>query len=204
MSSQGETMNTLVLPKLGAACGAAFAVALFASSGNSGHVNVVEIAALALFLPFLTYLCGILREAEGPGGWLAQSAFAAGIAGIAIKIASGVPEVALRHVDSGTPLHKALDDMATGATLFSLYPLALMLAAVAALTLRTRVLPRWLGVGAGLAAVVLAVNGSIMGANGGPALVLFLLWTLAASVTLFRRATTQPTGITQPTPAASI
>jgi hypothetical protein len=204
MSNQGETMTTLASPKLGAACGAVFAVALFASSGNSGHVNVVEIAALALFLPFLAYLCRTLHKAEGPGGWLAQSAFASGIAGIAIKIASGVPEVALRHTDSGTPLHKALNDMATGATQFSLYPLALMLGAVAALTVRTRVLPRWLGFGAALAAVVLAVNGSISGANGGPALVLFLLWTLAASITLFRKAQTQPARITQPTPAASV
>ena len=179
------------LQRLGAACGALFAVALFASSGNSGHVNVVEIAALALFLPFLAYLHSLLREAEGPRGWLSTTVFASGLVGIALKLTSGVPEIASRHVDDGTPLHKALADMASGATQFSLYPLALMLAAVAALALRTEILPRWLGIATAIAAAALAVNGSITGANAGPALVLFLLWTLVTSVVLFRRAPMQ-------------
>ena len=112
--------TTRSFPRLGAGCGAVFSIALFAASGQSGHPNLVELAALALFLPFLAYLCSLLREAERESGWLSATAFAAGLAGITIKLLSIVPEIARRSADHGTPLYQALDHMASAATVISL------------------------------------------------------------------------------------
>ena len=181
-------MSNRTFPRLGAGCGALFAVALFVASGNSGHLYVVGLAAIVLFVPFLAYLCSVLREAEGPSGWLSTAALAAGLAGITIKLVSLAPEIANRHLSHGTPAHRALQGIADAATVVSLYPLAVLLAAVAIVALRTGVLPRWLGFGAAATAIALAVNGSLIDAKFVPALVLFLLWTLIASVVLFRRA----------------
>jgi len=125
-------MNTLIAPRLGAASGIVFAVVLFAGSGHSSPGQVVrELAAVVIFLPFLAYLCSVLREAEGPRGWLTMTAFAAGLAGITIKLLTGMPVIALQHVPSGTPLHRALDDMSSASTVISLYPFAVMLASIA-------------------------------------------------------------------------
>jgi hypothetical protein len=162
-----------------------------AGPGHSSPGDLTrELIGITLFLPFLAYLCSLLRAAEGQGGWLSVTAFAAGISGITIKFVTGVPVIALRHVTSGTPLHKAIDDMASASTQISLYPLAVMLAALAALMFRTSVLPRWLGFGAAVAALAMAVDavyGSFRDVNAGASLVLWLLWTLVASIVLFRR-----------------
>jgi hypothetical protein len=66
-------MTSTILPRLGAACGAIFAIVLFVASGNgSGAFSapraIAGLAALTLFVPFLAYLCSLLREAEGPNG----------------------------------------------------------------------------------------------------------------------------------------
>jgi hypothetical protein len=201
-------MSTRTLPRLGAASGAAFAVVLFAGSGHSSPGEVVrEIIAVVLFLPFLSYLCSLLREAEGPDGWLTTTAFSAGVAGITIKLVTGMPVIALQHIAAGTPLHQAVDNMATASTDISLYPLALMLGAIAALTFRTGVLPRWLGFGAIAAAGALAVYAVYASfnihLNIGPALGLWVLWTLLASITLFRRARGERTRGAQTSPAAA-
>jgi hypothetical protein len=201
-------VTTRMLPRLGAASGAAFAIVLFAGSGHSTHGEVVrEIVAIVLFLPFLAYLCSLLREAEGPGGWLTTAAFSAGLAGITIKLLTGMPVIALQHVATGTPLHKAVDDMASASTVISLYPFALMLAAIATLILRTNMLPRSLGFGATAAAITLAVY-AVYGSfnidlNVGPALMLWVLWTLITSVVLFRRTRGEQARVARTNPAAA-
>lgn len=124
-------MNQPASSRLGAACGAVFAIVLFAANGDgsqpfSGPRAVAGIAALTLAIPFLCYLCRTLREGEGAHGWLAGTALAAGITGITLKLASGAPELALQraHVAAGTELHASLGAVADAATLLSLYPLA--------------------------------------------------------------------------------
>jgi hypothetical protein len=186
-------MDSPVVARIGAACGALFAVVLFVASGNgSGNFNPVRavagLAALALFAPFLAYLCGLLREAESKNGWLATAALSSGIVGITIKIVSVMPALALHraHVADGTPMHKLFDGFDNGATVIALYPLAVACAAIAAAALRTAVLPRWLAAGAAITAVALAVNGVFLEASFVPALLLFVLWTLVASVHLLR------------------
>ena len=197
-------MTNQIMPRAGAGCGALFAVALIAASNGSADASYVAgLAAIALFLPFLAYLCSLLRQAEGEHGWLAPAALAAGVAGITIKLASGAPEIAANHLAAGA-MHNALQDIANVATVISMYPLALLLAAVATIALRTRVLPRWLGYGAAVTAAALAVNAGFIHATIVPAFLLFAVWTLAASVVLFIKARSQAVHITpSPAPAAS-
>jgi hypothetical protein len=150
-------------------------------------------AALVLFVPFLAYLHSVLRAAEGDRGWLSTTALAAGLVGIALKLSSGAPEIAIHraHVADGTQLYKALDGLAGAATVASLYPLAVLCAVVGLLAARTGALPRWLGFAAAFTAVALAVNGAFLTADAVPALLLFVLWTLAASIVLYRAADTE-------------
>jgi hypothetical protein len=110
------------------------------------------------------------------------------------KLGSGAPELALHkaHLITGTQLYNAIDAIAGGATVLSLFPLAVFCAATAVLAFRTRALPRWLGVGAVITAAALAVNGAFLTTGSVPALLLFLLWTLLASVHLLRRTWRKP------------
>jgi hypothetical protein len=192
-------MNQPAFARLGAACGAAFAIILAVAAGDgsngfSGPRAVAGLAAITLALPFVAYLYSVLRTAEGPDGWLAPAALATGIAGIVLKLGSGVPELAAHqaHLTANTQLGTAIRAMGDGATVFSLYPLAVFCAATAIVAFRTRVLPRWLAVGAAVTAAALAVNGAFLGTGSVPALLLFLLWTLVTSVYLLRRTRRKP------------
>ena len=85
----------------------------------------------------------------------------------------------------------------------SLYPFAVFTAIVALEALRTAVLPRWLGVFAGVTAIALAVNGSFIHAGTVPGLLLFVVWTFVAGVTLFVRETWRaPVAATAPAVAS--
>ena len=179
-------MNHQLHARVGASCGVLFSVLLFV--GADAKLQWLAIAGLVLFIPFLAYLYSILRAAEGPGGWLAPTAFAAGLCGITLKIVSDVPERAVRHVEAGTPLEKAINDLADGAFIIALTPLAIFTAAVAAVAIQTGALPRWLGVGAAVTSVALAINGAFFDASFGPAFLLLLAWTFATSIVLVRAA----------------
>jgi hypothetical protein len=182
-----------VLPRLGAACGIVFPIAMFLAVGDGSQFTpwraVAATWALILALPFLAYLYSLLRAAESEGGWLSTTALVAGVSGILLKLASHAPELAIHRsgIDKGSQLYQALDDTAGAATLISLYPLALCCAAVAAIALREHVLPRWLGIFAAMTALALAVNAGFLYASFVPALLLFLLWTLITSIVLLRR-----------------
>lgn len=187
-------MYERILPRLGAASGALFVVLLFgpASSGSDSTIVVVlELIGLLLFIPFLGYLWSVLREVEGPGGWLATTAFGAGLVDVTIKLGSIAPGKAADNFGEATPIHKALEDMNNVAFIATMLPLSVLMAAVALITLKTRVLPQWLGWLAAVTAPLLLVNGMFLDADFGPAFLLFLLWTLLASVVL----TVRPSGI---------
>jgi len=192
-------MNQPTFSRLGAACGAVFAIVLTvaAGSGNesfSGPRAVAGIVAITLAVPFIAYLCGVLREAGGADGWLVSTAFAAGVAGIVLKLGSGAPELAAHqaHLVAGTQLNTAITAIGDGATVICLYPLAVFCAATAIVAFRSRALPRWLAVGAAVTGAALAVNGAFLGTGSVPALLLFLLWTVLASVHLLRRTWRAP------------
>jgi hypothetical protein len=192
-------MTKAIFPRLGAATGAVFAIVLFVSAGNGDHAfstarAFAGVAAITLALPFVAYVSRLLHQAEGDTGWLAPTALGGGITGIALKLASIVPELAIHRaqIADGTQLHKVLEEMAGGATVLCLYPLAVFCGATAIVALRTGVLPRWLGAAAAVTAPALVVNGAFFTASFVPALLLFLVWTLAASVYLVRRDSRQP------------
>jgi hypothetical protein len=188
-----------MFPRLGAACGIVFPIVMFVAVGDGNHFAtwraVAATWALVLALPFLAYLWSLLRAAEGEGGWISTTALVAGVSGIVLKLASHAPELAIHHdgIVKGTPLYKALDNTAGGATVVCLYPLAICCAGVAVIALRQHALPRWLGIFAALTAVGLAVNAGFVFAGFVPALLLFLLWTLVTGIVLLRVApSTQP------------
>jgi hypothetical protein len=196
---EAHDMNQPTLARLGAACGAAFAIVLTVAAGNgnqsfSGPRAVAGIAAITLALPFIAYLCSVLREAERADSWLVSTALAAGITGIVLKLGSGAPELAMykAHLIAGTQLNTAINAIGDGATVICLYPLAVFCAAIAIVAFRTRALPRWLAAGAAVTAAALAINGAFLGTDSVPALLLFLLWTLLASVHLLRRTWRKP------------
>jgi len=186
-------MNRPLLPRLAAACGVVFPIALFLAVGNGNSFApwraVASTWALVLFLPFLAYLCGLLRTAARDDGWLPTLALVGGASGVLLKLVSHAPELAIHqdHIAKGTPLYKALDHTAGAATTLCLYPLAIYAAAVAIIVLREQVLPRWVGVFAVLTAAALVVNGAFVFAGFVPALLLFLLWTLVTAIVVLRR-----------------
>ena len=120
-------MTKPILPRLGAACGAAFAIVLFVAVGDGSHGfsaprAVAGVAAITLAIPFICYLGARLRAAEGASGWLSVTAVGAGLTGITLKLSSGAPELAEHR--AGVPptgqLHQALDGIGGGLTVMSL------------------------------------------------------------------------------------
>ena len=193
-------MTKPLLPRLAAACGIVFPIAMFLAVGNGTNFApwraVASTWALVLFLPFLAYLCSLLRQADSDG-WLTTVVLIGGVSGVLLKLISHGPELAIHqdHIVKGTPLYKALDHMAGAATILSLYPLAVFGAAVAIIALRTHVLPRWIGAFAALTAVALVINGGFVFASFVPALLLFLLWTLVTGVVLLRQTRSAATQV---------
>jgi hypothetical protein len=188
-------MTARPFARLGPACGVLSSGALFVLPQH--ELKPVHVAAFVLLLPFLAYLCSLLRAAEGPSGWLGETALAAGIVGITLKLASVTPEIAItnNHITDGTALHSGLQGIADAATVLCLYPLGVMVAAVCAVGLRTRTIPLWLSIFAGVTAVALFVNGSFLDASNVPALLVFLIWTLLAGIVLLRRAWREPAAL---------
>jgi hypothetical protein len=202
--------NNPALSRVGSACGAIFAIVLFAANGDgsqqfSGPRAVAGLAALTLAIPFLGYLATLLRPVTEAGGWIATTMLGSGIAWAALKLGSGAPELAMvkAHVVAGSELHAGLEGIAGGATVISLYPLAVCCAAIAVLAFRTRALPRWLAAGAGITAVALAVNGAVLQTTSVPAMLLFVLWTLLASGYLTIQAWRTPAAA-HPVPAQAV
>jgi hypothetical protein len=62
-------MSKVMLPRLGAACGIVFPIAMFVASGDGGHFApwraVAASWAIVVALPFLAYLYCLLRSAVG-------------------------------------------------------------------------------------------------------------------------------------------
>jgi hypothetical protein len=196
-------MSERILQRLGAASGALFVVLLFgpsSSGSDSTIVLVLELIGLLFFIPFLGYLWSVLREAEGPGGWLAITAFGAGLVDVTIKLGSIAPGKAADDFGEATAIHKALEEMNNVAFIATMLPLSVLTAAAAIIILKTAALPRVLGWLAAITAPLLLVNGMFLDADFGPAFLLFLLWTLLASVVL----TVRPSGVrSEPEPPAA-
>lgn len=192
--------------RLAAACGAVFAVLLFAAAGDGGYSPVREVlatAALGLAIPFICRVGSLLRDSSAESDGLAGAAVVAGVAGIVLKLASGAPDVAIHEASlrSGSSTYDAFTQLAEATTVISLVPLAVFSALTAALALRSGVLPRWLAIGWAVTAVALAANSTVVGASFVPAVLLFLLWSLVTSVHLVRAGSPRRAGVAAPSAA---
>lgn len=187
-------MSTQVRSTPAAATGAVFAVLLTLANGQGGVLSdprdVAASLALTLLIAFTVYL-GLLLRADartGTDAWLASTAAIAGAVGATLKLASGAPELTLAHarIPTGSQAADALTGIAAATTLLALFPLALFCLAAGVAGLRTRTFPLWVNIGALVAGLSLAVNGSFRGTENVPALLVFALWCLAASIHLIR------------------
>ncbi len=184
-------MQGRIWPRLGAFSGALYVVLLMGSTSTGSDAQIVivlELIALLLFLPFLGYLYSVLRRAEGEGAWLSPTAFGAGLVDLTIKLGSIAPGFAARTEGLDPQLHQALEKMNSVAFIVTMLPLGVMMAAVAIVILKTRVLPLWIGLLAAITAPACLVNGMFLDAEFGPAFLLFLLWVTITGVVLTLRA----------------
>ena len=195
-------MTTRTAARLGAASGIAYVVALMGASStrsDSTAALAAELVSMLLFFPFLAYLWSVLRDAEGPGGWLSATALATGVAAVTIKLASAGPAVAARDDGISPALRDALQQVNDVSFIVTMLPLGVCMGAVAAVVLRTHVLPAWLGWMAAVLAPLLIANGLALNSQEGPAFLLLLLWILLAAIVLLRRTIVVP----QHAPAAT-
>lgn len=193
-------MSDRLLERMGAACGIVYVVLLIVGPSIGGLTSPVafflEVLAFLFFLFFLGRLWSVLRRAEKGSGWISTTAFGAGLMAVTIKLASAAPVLAARHMagDGLDPqLARTLQDMNDASFALTFFPLAVLLATFAIVTIRSGALPRWLGWTAAVIAVSLIAGGTAGSADlesewAGLAMLLFMLWVLAASVVLILRA----------------
>ncbi|MGH3146459.1 MAG: hypothetical protein ACRDTR_11730 [Rubrobacter sp.] len=200
-------MEGQIWPRAGAACGILYVVLILIGnsvyeSGNETTGLTVELIGMLLFIPFLGYLYSLLRQAEGEDGWLSATAFGAGLVEFTIKLVSVIPTFAAHTEGLSLQVSQALENMGSFAYIITMLPIGVMMAAVAAVILKTRVLPLWLGLLAALAAPACLVNGMFFDADFGAAFLLFLLWiVLASAVLTLRGRVPRPVETSIPEPA---
>ena len=158
-------------------------------------VPISHILGYLFFLFFLGSLWSALRPAEGGDGWLSAAAFGGGLVSLGIRLSSATVSLAAVHnscAGMDPQLFEILTNDVGGAALFlSFFPLAVLSVACAVIAIRFGALPRWLGWMSAVVAVALLVDGfagTLYTRDFGPSILLFMLWTLAASITLVRRA----------------
>jgi hypothetical protein len=166
-----------------------------AAQPSEAFIPILTTLGFLCFLFFLGSLWSILRRAEGEHGWLAAAAFGGGLISLSIKFAGGAAGLAaLRGACAGIDpqLWQTLHAMDGASFFLSFFPLAVLVLAAAIVTIRFGALPRWLGWMAAVVAVALlagATAGTVYARDdAGLPFLLFLLWTLAVSVVLVRRA----------------
>jgi hypothetical protein len=179
----------------------------------ASHHTGVQVSQLlatlgSLFtLAFVVYLWSVLRQAEGDAGAASALALVGGAGSVVIGwVQSGVilmlATMATQNTDGG---FRGLYDLAQILGYFVIIALVVFLGAAATVVVLTRVLPVWLGWTAALIAVALLVGASVAifkpsVVQGPVGLALFLLWVVATSVVLTRRAwygkRTEPSEVT--------
>jgi hypothetical protein len=165
---------------------------LKAHTGTAFAIGVaLELCGLFAFLVFVAYVAGALRRLEGEEGWLSTVALGGGLLTLAVKVSSASALLAavwrLDELDATTA--RTLVDVNGAAFLVSWATTAVFVATVAMVALRHRVIPRLLG-WTGLALGPALVAGAAAGPEGPGAAVfmLALIWIVALSVVLIRRA----------------
>lgn len=182
-----------IWPRAGAACGVLYAVLILTGNsiyeaGSEAVGLLMELVGMILFVPFLGYLWSVLHRAEGEGGWLSATAFGAGMMGITIKFASIAPVLAVNNLQEGTPIFRSLELMNGASFNLTMFPFAVLTAAVSIVALKVHVLPAWIGWLGAVTAPALLVNASFFSAEFILAFAFFVLWVILLSTILTWRA----------------
>jgi hypothetical protein len=168
---------------------------------------VLFTVGLFFFLWFLTSIWGVLRAAEGNTGRLSAVLFGGGLVTAATFIVTltFVGGAAFRPEETSPELTRTLDDLSFLAFAPGACAVVAFFAATAALTLRTRALPAWLGWLAVVPAISNALTVGGVFTDSGPfsgdgifsylGFFSFLVWILAASIVLVRSAGARPAAI---------
>ena len=165
---------------------------------------VLFTAGLFFFLWFLGFLRGVLQAAEGGAGKFSAVVFGGGLVTVAsfIVTLTFVAGAAFRPEQTSPELTRTLDDLSFLAFAPGACAVVAFFADAAAVTLQTGALPAWLGWLAVVSAISNALTVGGVFTDSGPfsgdgifSYVGFfglLIWVLAASIILLRRAGAEP------------
>ena len=214
-------MNTSLLTRLGAACGAVYVVLAIVANDALGSgspdstataqtigawwrahqvtstqwaLGFMELFALLCFPIFVVVLAWVLQRADRGRTWLPWAVLAMGLLSAVVKLASGAPMFALLwRADNGISdgLAAAMVDMNGAAFILTWALDAVMLAAAGGVILSTRCLPRWLGWWALVTAPLLLATVPLA-MSGPPTFLLALIWIVATSITIAFRGDQAP------------
>ena len=155
---------------------------------------ITHVLGYLFFVFFLGSLWSALRRAEGDNGWLSAAAFGGGLASFTVRLSGATASAAAtQNACAGIDpqLWQVLNSLSNAAFFSSFFPLAILTAASAVLAIKFGALPRWLGWMSAVVAVALLLDGfagTLYTRDFGPSFLLFMLWTLVASIVLIRRA----------------
>jgi hypothetical protein len=158
------------------------------TAGYAG--DMCELIGILLLLVFAATLWSVLRDGD-KSGIVAATAFGAGIASAAVKLASVPAAFALYwRADQGwnPQVATALFDMNDAAFVLTWAIDAVMLGAAALVILRSGVLPRWLGWLAAVAGTISIATVPIAMKAPPVGILLTFVWLIATSVVLTRRS----------------
>jgi Domain of unknown function (DUF4386) len=147
---------------------------------------------ICLGVVFVAFLVSALRERNVVPGWLPTLALASGAAAFAVQTLSIVPAlVAFGRASDGVDAItvRTLFDLSDVTYMVALVPFGIFTLAVSAASLRSGLLPRWVGAGGILTGLALFA-GAPVGIAGGPgplAMVLFFVWVGCVSVVMALR-----------------
>ena len=167
--------------------------------------SMLFLISAGLFMWFLGVLRSFLIEAEDAPGRLSTLAFTAGMIGYGLNVVGQAPQVTLTLPSAHTMTPgtaAALTDLGWVLLIVANIPLAVMFFAVAAVSLRTKVFPVWLGwlaVVAGAAAVLLSFAlvdpTGPLAPQGWASYLLYpasIVWLVPASIVMIRRIGRSP------------
>jgi hypothetical protein len=156
-----------------------------------------QLAASGFFVIFLASLTSTLRRAEAGDGMLSRLAFGSALVGIAFVTFTNALNAALAASVvqvGGDQAVWAVFQVGQATFTFAALFLGLFLLAASIVIIRTRVLPRWIGWIGIVGGVAYAIGSFSVADQRGPiaipavlGFVLFLVWTVATSVTLVLR-----------------
>lgn len=152
----------------------------------------LEVLGFAMLALFVARLHGVLRDAEGRRAWLPTVVALAGATVVAVKLGSGAALYAgAALADELTPdAARLLIGLNDAAFMLTFLPFGLLLVTAGLSALRSRALPRWLAWAALPPGLVAIAGSALVGADGGPGVLGFLLgllWIAATSVVLATR-----------------